>query len=146
MFKTYTTSKKLFLSLGEQEIKIAIGAWVLLCSWFCVVNLPLGKVEHFHLGSFHFVKSPKDHLLKQYWNKKGQIFEWDAYQKDVFFSAGGWEKDINFGAHLTQIFGTSYFNTKYKTKGWYKTLYLQWLNIHQLLMHLSPHLWLTGTC
>jgi hypothetical protein len=32
----------LFLSLGEQEIKIAIGARVLLCSWFYLVNLPFG--------------------------------------------------------------------------------------------------------
>ena len=29
----------LFLSLGEQEIKIGICGRVLLCSWFCVVNL-----------------------------------------------------------------------------------------------------------
>ena len=34
--------KILFLSQGELEMKIAIGARVLLCSWFYLVNLPFG--------------------------------------------------------------------------------------------------------
>ena len=36
----YCINKMLPLSLGEQKMKIAIGARVLLCSWFCLVNLP----------------------------------------------------------------------------------------------------------
>ena len=39
----YRVTQMLFLSLGQQEIKIAIWGRVLLCSWFYVVNLPLGK-------------------------------------------------------------------------------------------------------
>ena len=31
------------LGLGEKEIKIAIWARVLFCSWFCVVNLDFSK-------------------------------------------------------------------------------------------------------
>ena len=42
----------LFLSLGEQEIKIAIGASVLLCSYFCVVNLPFGKICTHPVGGY----------------------------------------------------------------------------------------------
>ena len=38
----YRFNEILFLSLGEQDIKIAIWGRVLLCSWFYVVNLPFG--------------------------------------------------------------------------------------------------------
>ena len=32
-------------SIFVKEVKIAIGEDVLLCSWFCVVNLSFGKFE-----------------------------------------------------------------------------------------------------
>ena len=36
----YRVIQMLFLSLGEQEVRIAIWGRVLLCSWFYVVNFP----------------------------------------------------------------------------------------------------------
>ena len=43
-----------FLNLGVQKLKIAIRGRVLLCMFFCVVNLDVGKFGPYPVGGYGY--------------------------------------------------------------------------------------------
>ena len=62
--------------------------------------------QKLHQSSLFFASKISDDVTstKALTNLEGLYVVWDAHQKkDIFFTAGSWEKGIIFGGHLIQI-------------------------------------------